>query len=151
MAIDDTSTPGQSIRYGSAQYLIGFFRYTYDAANNRISTASPALTVLGGGPAIGTQFYTPIALNKVAPTRLIIGGANSAYESLNRGDSVTALATGFGVNGTFTGKPIAYGGRLAGVPNPDVLYYGSGTSVRVRTTAGGAVTATSAAFPRLVA
>jgi hypothetical protein len=93
------------------------------------------------------QFVTPIELNKVNPARLIIGGSNAAYESLNRGDTVTALTPNAGVNGTFTGRPIAYGGYVAGIPNADVLYYGSGSTVRVRTTAGGTLTNTSAAFP----
>ena len=147
VAIDDTSTPGQSVRYGSSQNLGGFFRKTYNAANILISTVNPARTVLAGGPAITVQFVTPIALNKVTPTRLIIGGGNAAYESLNRGDTVTALTPISGVNGTFTGLPIAYGGYLTGVPNPDVLYYGSGTTVKLRTTAGGLIASTAAAFP----
>ena len=147
VAIDDKSTAGQSVRYGSSQNLGGFYRKTYNAANTLLSTVTPALTLLGGSAAITVQFTTPVELNKVNPVRLIIGGGNSAYESLDRGDSVTALAPGFSVNGTFTAKPIAYGGWLAGTPNPDVLYYGSGSSVRVRTTAGGPVAATATAFP----
>ena len=147
VAIDDKTTAGQSVRYGSSQNLGGFYRNTYNAANTLIGSASPALTVLGGGAAISFQFTTPVELNKVNPVRLIIGGGNSAYESLDQGNTVTALSAGFGVNGTFTAKPIAYGGWRAGVANPDVLYYGSGASVRVRTTAGGTVSATAAAFP----
>ena len=147
VAIDDTSTPGQSVRYGSSQNLGGFFRKTYNASNGLLSTVFPARTVLSGGPAITVQFVTPIALNKVNPVRLIIGGSNAAYESLNRGDSVTALTPISGVNGTFTGLPIAYGGYLAGVPNVDILYYGSGSTVKVRTTTGGSVANTAAAFP----
>ncbi|MEO7319190.1 MAG: hypothetical protein ABIZ56_09400, partial [Chthoniobacteraceae bacterium] len=147
VAIDDTSTPNQSIRNGSSQNLGGFYRRTYNATNGLVSTINPVLTVLGGGPAIGVQFATPVELNKVNPSRLIIGGSNAAYESLDRGSTVTALSPISGVNGTFTGKPIAYGGYLAGVPVPDVLYYGSGSSVRLRTTAGGTVAPTAAAFP----
>jgi hypothetical protein len=147
VAVDDFSSTTQSIRYGSSQNLGGFFRRTYNAANVSVGSVSPALTLLNGSAAIGLQFTTPIALNKVNPARLIIGGSNSPYESLNRGDSVTAISAGFGVNGTFSGKPLVYGGFLAGVANPDVLYYGSGSSVRVRTTAGSAVAATTAAFP----
>ncbi len=147
VAIDDRSTANQSIRYGSSQNLGGFFRKTYNAANGLVSTVFPARTVLSGGPAISVQFVTPIELNKVDPTHLIIGGSNAAYESLNRGDSVTALTPISGVNGTFTGLPIAYGGYLAGVPNADILYYGSGSTVKVRTTAGGLVASTGAAFP----
>lgn len=154
VAIDDTSTPGQSIRYGSSQELgqdrFGvnhLYRKIYNTANTLLSTTSVTPTVLNSGPAIGVQFVTPIELNKVNPTRLIIGGYNSPYESLNRGDSVTALDDGFGVNGTDAGGPIAYGGFLAGVPNAEVLYFGSDATVRVRTTAGGAIAATAAAFP----
>ncbi|MEQ1859663.1 MAG: Calx-beta domain-containing protein [Chthoniobacteraceae bacterium] len=146
VAIDDTSTAGQSIRYGSSQNLGGFYRRTYNASNTLINTTFPSLTVQGGGPAITVQFATPVELNKIDPTRLIIGGSNSAYESLDRGNTITALQSG-GVNGTFTGKPIAYGGRRLGVSNPDVLYYGSSTTVRVRTTAGGAINPTAAPFP----
>ena len=147
VAVDDTSTAGQSIRYGSSQNLGGFFRKTYNASTGLVSTVFPARTVLGGGPAITVQFVTPVELNKVNPVRLIIGGSNAAYESLNRGDSVTALSPNSGVNGTFTGLPIAYGGYLAGVPNADILYYGSGSLVKVRTTAGGSLANTAAAFP----
>lgn len=147
VAVDDKSTAGQSVRYGSSQNLGNFFRKTYNSSNTLLSTVFPARTVLSGGPAISVQFVTPIELNKVDPTHLIIGGANAAYESLNRGDSVTALTPISAVNGTFSGLPIAYGGYLAGVPNADILYYGSGSTVRVRTTAGGSVASTAAAFP----
>jgi uncharacterized repeat protein (TIGR01451 family) len=147
VAIDDQSSPTQSVRYGSSQNLGGFYRKTYNAANALLSTAFPALTVQGGGPAMSKQFTTPIELNKVNPVRLIIGGANAAYESLDRGNTVTALTPISSVNGTFTGKPIAYGGWLAGVPNPDVLFYGSGSTVRVRMTAGDPVRTTPSAFP----
>ena len=147
VAIDDTSSPGQSIRYGSSQNLGSLFRKTYNSSNGLVSTAFPAHTVLSGGPAIGVQFVTPVELNKVNPTHLIIGGSNAAYESLDRGDTVTALSPNSSVNGTFSSNPIAYGGWLAGVPNPDILYYGSGSTVKIRTTAGGAVASTAAAFP----
>ncbi len=146
VAIDDSSSPGQSIRYGSSQELSNFFRKTYDSSNKLLSTAYPALTLLSGSPAIVKPFATPVEVNKVAPTHLAIGGSNSVYESLDKGNSVTALSVGFGVN-DFSGKPLAYGGREGGVANPDVLYFGSGSTVRGRTTSGGAVSATPAAFP----
>ena len=143
VAIDDVSIPGQSLRYGSSQNLGGFYRKTYNASNTLLSTVFPALTVLAGGPAIVGQFVTPLEINRVAPTRLAIGGSNSVYESLDQGASVTALSVGVGVNR----NAMTYGGRLSGVDNPDVLYFGSGVTVRVRTTAGGAVAATPTAFP----
>ncbi|WP_395736525.1 choice-of-anchor tandem repeat GloVer-containing protein [Prosthecobacter sp.] len=148
VAIDDTSTANTSIRYGSSQNLGGFYRKTYNASNVLQSTVSPALTVLNGGPAISGSFSTPIQLNKVDATRLIIGASNAAYESLNRGDTVTALSPTSSVNGSSsTGGPVAYGGWLNGTPNPDILYYGSGSTVKIRTTSGGAVSSTAAAFP----
>ncbi len=143
VAIDDTSTAGQSIRYGSSQNLGGFYRKTYNSSNTLLSTVFPSLTLLSGSPAIGAQFVTPVEVNKVAPTRIAIGGSNSVYESLDQGNSVTALSVGFGVNR----MALAYGGRQGAVPNPDVLYYGSGSTVRRRTTSGGAILATPTAFP----
>ena len=148
VAIDDTSTANTSIRYGSSQNLGGFYRKTYNSSNVLQSTVSPALTVLSGGPAISGSFSTPVQLNKVDATRLIIGASNAAYESLNRGDTVTALTPTSSVNGSSsTGGPIAYGGWLNGTPNLDILYYGSGSTVKIRTTAGGAVSSTAGAFP----
>jgi len=151
VAIDDTSTPGHSVRYKSFTNLKFFTRDTYDAANNLVSSVFPRLTVLGGGPAIVGQYLTPVALNKINPVRLVIGAANGAYESLDRGETVTALAPGFGVNGVSYGAlaygALAYGGRLGGAANPDVLYYGSGSSVRVRTTTNGPVSITASPFP----
>ena len=151
VAIDDTSTPGQSIRYYSSQNLGGFSRATYDTNNALIgAVAFPALTVQGGGPALLPQFITPVVVNKVNAARLIIGGTSranplpvvtgAAYESLDRGDTITALTPGSPVNGNggngiFSANPIAYGGFRAGVPNADVLYYGSGNTVKVRTVA----------------
>jgi len=100
VAIDDISTPNTSIRYGSSQNLGGFYRKTYNSANVLQSTVSPALTVLSGGPAITGSFSTPVQINKVDGTRLIIGASNAAYESLNRGDTVTALSPYSSVNGS---------------------------------------------------
>ena len=89
---------------------------------------------------------TPIELNKVNAARRIIGGANAAYESLDRSDTVTALAPNSAVN-FFDGKSIAYGGYFNGTGNPDVLYYGSGSTVKLSTTAGCALANTTAVFP----
>jgi uncharacterized repeat protein (TIGR01451 family) len=131
----------QSIRYSSFQNLGQFRRRVLDAANNQIgATVFPALTVVGGGAALVSQFKTPVELNAINPTRLIIGGANSTYESLDQGATIMEVGPGIGVNREHA---IAYGGRSGGVDNPDVLYVGSGTQVFVRTTAGGALNATA--------
>jgi hypothetical protein len=107
-----------------------------------MSQVFPTLTVLGGGAALQAQFYTPIRLNAVTATRLIVGGLNSVYESLDQGDTITEIGPGITV-GDLESNPIAYGA----VANPDILYVGSGSRVLVRTGASPAALAASAAYP----
>jgi len=65
---------------------LGNFRLdTYDAANARLNTVFPALTVTGGGAAISKGFYSPIKANSIDPNRLVISGDNSFYESARPG------------------------------------------------------------------
>lgn len=142
-AVDVTSIAGQSIRYESSQNLGGLYRTTYNANNVQLSIAYPSLTPLGNSAAINGQFVTPIALNAVAPTRLLFGANNGLYESLNRGDSVTNISS---VVANSPAK-MAYGGRVGMVTNAAVLYVGVGSSVIVRTNAGAVPAATPAAFP----
>lgn len=136
VAVDDTSLPGFSIRYYSSQFLGGFSRATYDAANNFVQIGIPTLILVGGGAELSGQFSTPIALSSEDQTRLVIGGGSSVYESLDQGDTIREVGAGIVVNSTTSGNAMAYGGRRAGVPNPDVLYVGSGFSVFRRTTPG---------------
>jgi hypothetical protein len=89
-------------------------------------------------------FVTPLELNVINPTRLVIGGSMAFYESLNQGDSITQInGPGATVNGA-TSNAMAYGGRSGGADNQDVLYVGSGTAVFLRTTAGGNLASTAA-------
>jgi hypothetical protein len=76
-------------------------------------------------------------------------GTKQLYESLNKGDSLnnlgclTPLVMGQCVGalvGEGYGRPIAYGGRLAGVAMPDVFYVGAGATIFHRVTAGGLIT-----------
>ncbi len=76
-------------------------------------------------------------MNAIDPQRLIIGGSGTVYESLNQGTTITPISSGIGVNATFNGEPIAYGGRRLGVNNPNVLYVGYGNQIYLRTTAAG--------------
>jgi hypothetical protein len=150
VAVDNITLAGnnQSIRYSSSQNLGSFRRETYDANNNRISNAVfPALTVVGGGDPLEEQFVTPVELNAINPTRLVIGGSpsnpsNHVYESFDQGNTITQI-NGPGANR----NAMAYGGRSGGVDNPDVLYVGSGTAVFLRTTAAPAALAPTAALP----
>ncbi len=126
VAIDD-SQPGISIRYGSAQFLQNFSRATFDANNNLLGVVQVGLTGLNDAP----QFYSPLELNRVQPSRLVIGTSNSVFESFNQGDNVTNIGSVGEV------LSIAYGGLSGGVANPDVLYVGTDAGLFLRTNSGG--------------
>lgn len=139
VAIDDTSSGTQSTRYSSFQNLGTFRRRIMNASGVATSQAFPALTVLSGGPAFVGQFATPIQLNAVDPARILIAGFNDLYESLDRGDTMTALA----FNKTATA--IVFGGVASSVNNVDLIYAIStaglnsgGPNVFVRTSGSGA-------------
>jgi hypothetical protein len=127
VAVDSLTLPGKSIRYSSYYDFVAFRREVYDANNQLLSQVYPPLTVLDGGPTLVPQFYTPLKLNTVTPTRLVIGGANSVYESLDQGDTIAEIGRGIVANGSGP-NPIAYGGK----GNPDILFVGSGSQVYVR-------------------
>ena len=143
MAVDDISTAGSSVRYSSADTLQNFRRRVVNSANVEQSNLRfiPPLSVLSGGNPIQGQFVTPVEINKVDGTRLILGGNNSVYESLDQGDNYTEIGVGIRVNAT-AGEPIAYG--AAG--NPDILYIGSTNRIFVRTAAAPAALTQSAAY-----
>jgi photosystem II stability/assembly factor-like uncharacterized protein len=139
VAIDAVSSPGHSVRYTSYYDLGAFRREVYDASNVLQNQDYPALRVLNGGTPIAPQFYTPIRLNAVSPSRMILGGANSVYESLDQGDTITEIGKGIVINEiipnevipspiTYVTNPIAYGAAN----NPNMLYVGSGSQLYVR-------------------
>lgn len=142
VAVDDTGTPGLSVRYSSSQFLLGFRRRVYNATNTLQSQVFPALTVIGGGNALVAQFYTPIEINNVNPNRLIIGARNSVYESLDQGNTITEIGPGIQVNDVGN-DPIAYGAT----GNANMLYVGSGAQVFIRNAAAPAALAASATYP----
>ena len=142
LTINDTGTPGTSTRFSSSQFLGNFRRRTYNTGNTFGTQVFPPLTVVGGGAALTSQFYTPIEVNNVTPTRLVIGGGNSVYESLNQGDTITEIGPGIIANGTGP-HSIAYGAT----GNANMLYVGSGDRVFVRTAAAPAALTQSATYP----
>jgi hypothetical protein len=142
VAINDTGTPGISVRFSSSQYLLGFRRRTYDTNNVLGTEVFPPLTPVGGSATLHGQFYTPIEVNNVTPTRLVIGAVNAVYESMDQGDTVTQLAPAIVANGTGP-HPIAYGAT----GNANVLYVGSGDRVFVRTAAPPAPLTQSTTYP----
>jgi hypothetical protein len=114
---------------------------------------APAGVLITSGPGTGEslfqfdgfiQFYQPFVLNAIDPSRMLIGTQN-IYESLDRGDSLANL----GNTGNFIGNgegasPMAYGGRLAGIPYPDVFYVGQSNAVIFhRVALGGPITTLS--------
>ena len=143
----DDSQAGMSIRYSSFQNLGAFRRRTYDSNNILLNQAFPPLTVVGGGAALVPQFYTPVKLNAVDPTRLIIGGANSVYESLDQGNTISEIGIGIRINDGLGAEAIAYGGRQGGADSADVLYVGAGAQVFIRTAAAPAALTASATYP----
>ena len=140
--VDDTSSPGLSIRYTSSQFLGSFVRTTWNASNQLQAVVFPSLTVIAGGASLSAGFYTPVELNAVDPMRLVIGAANSVYESLNQGSTIREIGPGIGSN-NLGRNTLAYG--AAG--NTDILYVGSGSNVYVRTAAQPAPLVQSAAYP----
>ena len=141
--IDDSAPPGGlSIRYSSAQGLQAFNRTYWDAANNFIAFTFPALQVLGGGAPLQPQFTTPVQLNAVEPERLLIGGANSLYESLDQGDTISEIGPGVFAVGIGR-QPLAYGHP----DNPDIIYSGDIDSIAVRTGPPGSPVVNRPSFP----
>jgi hypothetical protein len=141
VAVDTASSPGLSIRYSSADNLRGFRRQVYNSANFFQIADTPSLVVLEDGDNLVPQFYTPIKLNGVNPSRLIIGAANAIYESSDQGDTIAEIGPGIAVNSD-VGSAIAYGAS----DNADVLYAGAGNQVYVRTGASPATPTPSATY-----
>lgn len=137
VAVDDSSTPGFSTHYSSSQNLGGFRRVVFDANGNVVGGAQIALQEQSANQLVPV-FVTPVTLNEVFPTRLIIGGQNATWESFDQGDTISIVGAGIPVN-SGNGNPIAYGGYLGDVPNPYVLYVGSNSNVFIRTSAQGAL------------
>lgn len=132
VAVDD-SVAGTSVRYFSFQFLFGFTRRT---CNPACVNAFPALT--GAGP---SQFYTPLEINTVNPTRLLLGTVGGLSESLDQGNTAS-IVPGAAVTAN-SDAVMVYGHPN----NVELIYVGAGTQVFVRTTAGGNLVPTTGAFP----
>jgi hypothetical protein len=129
-------TAGESTRYLSAQGLGGVNRQFYDAANTFTGFAFPTLTPINGSPSISPQFLTPIKVNAIVPTALLVGAANGLYQSSDRLDTVTWIFGGGGpvVNALNGGNPIDYGAA----DDANAFYYATGDDLVARTAAFGA-------------
>lgn len=147
VAVDRLQLAAQqrSVSYTSAQNLASFRRRVSEASSVFVSSVSPGRAVTGGGTGPSGQFTTPIATNQAVGGRLIIGGANAVFESLDAADTLVNIGEGIRAISSPSAGTLAYGAR----GNPDVLYVagcrGSCTAdnddgVFVRTALGGALT-----------
>lgn len=126
-AVDNqTMGPDTSIRYDSAQGLQAFVRTFWNDDNDLLGFVFPPLTPIGGSPAFAGQFTTPVEVNAVTPTRLILGGANGVYETFDQGDTIKRISTVV-INGSGV-DAVSYGG----LGNPDLIVVGSGDRVFIR-------------------
>jgi uncharacterized repeat protein (TIGR01451 family) len=131
VAVNDSGA--SSVRFSSSNSFgaNSFLRRTCTAANVCVNSA-PGFVVAGtGGQTIqafdGLPLYTPLAMNKVDPTRFIVT-SNRVYESVDSLDNFTIVVNSLGVDGNGnpvgTTRAIAYGGRAGGADNPGVLWFG---------------------------
>ena len=153
VAVDDLTTAGFSTRFSSFQRFGAFRRKVYDPANVEQSQAFPALAITEPDEEPIFPFVTPLELNVITPTRLVIAGCNAVYESADQGETLSQLDGLFdsmcGTGGILGGfqNAMAYGGKFEGVDNPDVLYVGSGATLWVRTAADPAPLVALANYP----
>jgi surface protein len=128
VCVDTLVNPGFSVLYVSAQNLANFRRATYNPSGTIISNEPITLT----NPDFRPQFYTPIKTNSVVGGRLLLAGADSVYESLDKGDTLTDIG-GTGTETELGGcSCIAYGGMENGISYPNVVYACKGNDVYVR-------------------
>jgi len=139
VAVDDFTSGTQSTRYSSFQRLGAFLRRGVNSSGVATSFTNPALTVTGGGPAFVGQFATPVEVNVADGTRILFAGSNDLYESLDRGDTITALGFNRAANA------MVFGGESGTVDNVNLIYAISsagptvgGANVFVRTSGSGA-------------
>ena len=156
VAVDDTSVGGFSTRYSSFQNFQIFKRRVYNAGNSLQSQASPTLTTTPPDEVPLLPFLTPMEVNAITQTRLVIAGCNAIYESLDQGGTLTQIAglvdTGCLTDSGLLGEiqnAMAYGGISGAVNNEDVLYLGAKQSLYVRTAADPAALSKLANYPAI--
>ncbi len=143
VAIDDTSTAGFSYRYTSFQGLLGLRRQVYNANNQLVSEETLTPNIIG-------NFVTPVILNRLNASRMVVGGAFGIFESFDRGDSFREIRgpgnVSFGILGIAQNAIVA-GGVKNGSSNPALIYIGSDSEVFVRINQGDNLRLTKAQYP----
>lgn len=140
VAVDDFGSPGVSVRFSSAQGLGGFRRRTFDASRALLDDLYPPLTPLYPSRPLRPRFETPVVLNNVNSSRMVIAGEDAVYESSDQGDTISEIGAGIVVN---EGGPIGYGAGS----NQNMLYLGVGDRVLVRGSAAPAAPTESLSYP----
>lgn len=148
VATRPSAMSGISLRYTSSQDMYRFTVQTYDAANVVQSTVFQTLFVISGA-AFKPQFFTPIVANEVDPNRLLVGGSNSLYESMDQGNTISEVGKGIVANDAIQRKALVYGGRSGGIDNPDLIYAGQKDRIFVRTVPAPAPFTELARYPGL--
>ncbi len=129
-SIDDlTLGLAGSYRYLSSQNLGGFRRAEYNASNAFVSNRSLFSIA-------DPQFVTPVELSVANPSRMLVGGLNTIYESTNV-TTTTPSIIALGPPGA-NRNAMAYGAN----GNPGAAYVGKGSAVHRRE--GNAFVATTA-------
>ena len=142
VAVDDTSVPGESIRYINDQNLSNFTRQTFNSLAlfpgsppALLSSATVGLVDTAAGKTLAAvegsvPFQVPFVLDAGNPKRMLIGVNSTLYESNDRGDKLTSLGSIGAINpGPGYESPLAYG--TAG--NADVIWAGGGGDLWLRT------------------
>lgn len=129
VAIEDAGTNG--LRFISSQFLDGFQRRTFNAANTQIASVGIATGVV-----TDAQFVTPVEVNFADPSRVLVGGSTQLYESTNANTASPTIAV-LGPPGA-NRNAMAYGAS----GNANIAYIGSGNQVYRRS--GASFVATSA-------
>lgn len=126
----------QSVRYSSFQNLGSFRRRVMSNTNTLVSQNFPVLAPTGGGPSISGQFTTPVEINTRNANRLLIGGSNGVFESLDQGATVTQISTLSPSDGITSGRTMIYGGVKSGVSNEELVYFARSSSIYRRAASG---------------
>lgn len=129
VAIEDAGSSG--LRFISSQNLGGFRRATYSALNTQTANVS----IPTSGIVTDPQFVTPVEINIADPSRILVGGTNTLYESTNANTASPTLASigGPGANR----NAMAFGAS----GNANIAYVGRGSQV-FRRSAGAFVATT---------
>ena len=144
-AVDNTSSPGASIRYTLYGNLVGLERRVFNSKNvqvgptHSVSFGSPTdPTPYKGIDSAGSSFTSKYVLNAVDP-RLMLVGQDKVYEDNDpagfAGD-IVAKVTPPGMKGFTTS--LAYGGRQNGINIPRIAFVGTDAGeLFIRGAAGG--------------